>query len=52
MKWLKDPVNFPNGSFVVFANIYEYTDLMANLDACPTAGLIGLSGTWKPRRPR
>ena len=48
VKWLKDPVNFPNGSFVVFANIYEYTDLTANLSACPTAGLIGLTGTWEP----
>lgn len=44
--YLKDPVNFPNGSFVVFANIYEYTDLTADLGACPTANLIGLSGEW------
>lgn len=46
ISYLKDPVNFPNGSYVVFANIYEYTDLTANLGACPTANLIGLSGEW------
>lgn len=44
--WLKDPTNFPNGSWVVFANIYEYTDLTANLSSCPTGGLAGLSGEW------
>lgn len=44
--WLKDPTNFPNGSWVVFANIYEYTDLTADLSSCPTGGLAGLSGEW------
>jgi hypothetical protein len=46
VKYLKDPSNFPNGSFVVFANIYEYTDLTANLSSCPTGALAGLSGEW------
>ncbi|MFO0564701.1 MAG: SGNH/GDSL hydrolase family protein [Polyangiaceae bacterium] len=44
--WLKDPTNFPNGSWVVFANIYEYTDLTANLSSCPTGTLAGLTGEW------
>jgi lysophospholipase L1-like esterase len=44
--WLKDPVNFPNGSYVVFANVYEYTDLFADLSSCPTGGLAGFSGEW------
>lgn len=46
VEWLKDPTNFPNGSWVVFANIYEYTDLTANLGSCPTGNLIGLTGEW------
>jgi lysophospholipase L1-like esterase len=46
VEWLKDPVNFPNGSYVVFANVYEYTDLTADLSSCPTANLIGLSGEY------
>jgi lysophospholipase L1-like esterase len=46
VEWLKDPANFPNGSHVVFANIYEYTDLTADLSACPAATFIGLSGEW------
>lgn len=45
--WLKSPTNFPNGSWVVFANVYEYTDLTADLGSCPTANLIGLSGKWE-----
>lgn len=44
--WLKDPVNFPNGSYVVFAGVYEFTDGTGDLDSCPTAGLIGLSGEY------
>ncbi len=47
VEWLKDPKNFPNGSYVVFANVYEYTDLSANLDSCPLASTAGLSGTWQ-----
>lgn len=45
--WLKDPKNFPNGSWVVFANVYEYTGLTADLSSCPTGGLAGLSGSWE-----
>jgi lysophospholipase L1-like esterase len=46
VEWLKDPANFPNGSWVVFANVYEYTDLTADLDSCPLAGAAGLSGEY------
>ncbi|MBK7583716.1 MAG: SGNH/GDSL hydrolase family protein [Myxococcales bacterium] len=44
--WLKDPTNFPNGSWVVFSNVYEFTGLTGNLGSCPTGNLIGLSGEW------
>jgi lysophospholipase L1-like esterase len=43
--WLKDPAHFPNGSYVVFANAYEYTDGTGNLDSCSTAPVLGLSGS-------
>jgi hypothetical protein len=46
VEWLKDPQNFPNGSYVVFANVYEYTDLTANLSSCPQGSLFGFSGEY------
>ncbi len=46
VEWLKDPAHFPNGSYVVFASVYEYTDLSGNLDSCPLASTAGLSGNW------
>jgi hypothetical protein len=44
--WLKDPAHFPNGSFVVFANVYEFTDTSGQLDSCSLASAFGFSGTW------
>jgi lysophospholipase L1-like esterase len=41
---LKSPANFPNGSFVVFANIYEFTDGTGDLLSCPGAALAGFTG--------
>jgi lysophospholipase L1-like esterase len=52
VSWLKDPANFPNGSWVVFANVYEYTDLTGDLSSCPLAQLAaGLSGQWPQGMP-
>lgn len=44
--WLKAPGRFTNGVFVVFANVYEYTDTSGDLSSCPTASLAGMSGKW------
>lgn len=44
VRWLKDPANFPNGSFVVFANIYEFTDATGDVESCPGAVLAGFDG--------
>src|SRR5206468_8946026 len=44
--WLKDPTRFPNGSYVVFGNVYEYTDATGDMASCPAASLSGFSGTW------
>lgn len=42
--YLKNPANFPNGSAVVFTNIYEFTDATGDLESCPGAALAGFSG--------
>jgi lysophospholipase L1-like esterase len=44
--WLKTPGRFASGIYVVFANVYEYTDTSGDLSSCPTATLAGMSGTW------
>jgi lysophospholipase L1-like esterase len=51
VRWLKDPQHFPNGSYVVFANVYEYTDTSGDLLSCPSASLAGMSGTWSQGAP-
>lgn len=44
--WLKSPAHFPSGSFVVYSNVYEYTDTSGDLSSCPTASLAGMDGAW------
>jgi lysophospholipase L1-like esterase len=44
--WLQAPGRFPNGVFVVFANVYEYTDTSGDLSSCPSASFAGVSGSW------
>lgn len=40
--WLVgDPDTFPNGVFVVNANVYEFTDFTLDLLSCPAAGTAG-----------
>jgi len=40
--WLKDPVHFPNGSHVVFASPFEFTDATGNTDACTPQSTIDI----------
>jgi lysophospholipase L1-like esterase len=49
VRYLKDPVNFPAGSYVVFANIYEFTDGTGEIESCPGAALAGFSGMAPPQ---
>ena len=44
LQWISDekPVRFPNGVFVIFANLYEFTDGTGDLGSCPTASLLGM----------
>jgi lysophospholipase L1-like esterase len=46
LQFFRDPAQFPNGVFVVFANPYEYTDGTGELLSCPSAVFSGLSGTY------
>ncbi len=46
VEWLKDAKNFPKGSFVMLANVYEYTDATGDLNSCPGAQFAGLSGNY------
>lgn len=39
--WFYEPGRFPNGVFVVFANIYEFTDGTGNVQSCDVSGLAG-----------
>ena len=48
VKWfVDDPNKFPNGVFVVFSNIYEFTDGTGDLMSCPAAGLGGFDKPWE-----
>ncbi len=48
LEWLTDPSRFPNGSYVIFGNVYEYTDTSTDMSSCALASAVGLSGTWQP----
>ncbi|MCH9683289.1 MAG: SGNH/GDSL hydrolase family protein [Deltaproteobacteria bacterium] len=48
MDWMVgDPGTFPNGIFVVNANVYEYTDYTLDVLSCPSAGLAGFDANPK-----
>ncbi len=44
--WLKEPGRFPSGVFVVFANMFEFTDGTGDVTACPSAELAGFGAPW------
>lgn len=46
--WLKDPQRFPNGSWVVFASPYEFTDGTGDISKCLAAGFAGFKPWKKP----
>lgn len=44
LDWLVgDPAKFPNGIFVVNANVYEFTDYTVDVLSCPAADVAGFS---------
>ncbi len=51
IEFLTDPMNFPNGSYVIFANVYEYTDRTGDLGSCTAAQFQDLTGSWPEGMP-
>lgn len=43
VEWLVEPDKFPNGVFVVNANVYEFTDETFEFLSCPTAAIAGFN---------
>jgi lysophospholipase L1-like esterase len=43
VSWMKDAARFPNGSSLVFSNIYEFTDGTGDTTSCGLAEMAGLS---------
>ena len=42
VEWMTgDPTRFPNGIYVVFANLYEFTDSLGDVASCPGAEAAG-----------
>lgn len=41
LEWILAPGRFPNGVYVVYANIYEFTDGTGNVETCDVSGLAG-----------
>jgi hypothetical protein len=46
-RWIKNPANFPNGAYLVFANMFEFTDGTGDVTACPAAGIAGFGAEWE-----
>jgi lysophospholipase L1-like esterase len=42
----EDPERFPGGVYVIFANMFEFTDGTGDVTACPAAGLAGFGAEW------
>jgi len=51
VEWFfEEPSRFPNGVFVLFSNIYEFTDATGDLNSCFVAQFAGLGGSWPEGR--
>jgi lysophospholipase L1-like esterase len=47
VEWFFDtPGKFPNGVYIVFANMFEFTDGTGDTNACPAAALAGFGAPW------
>jgi lysophospholipase L1-like esterase len=44
--WLRDPANFTAPVYVVFGNLYEFTDGTGDVASCPAADIGGFGGVW------
>lgn len=50
MDYLDDPERFPNGVYVVYSNVYEFTDATGDTASCPPAAALGLGNDWAEGR--
>tara|TARA_Y100001954_G_scaffold233063_1_gene285575 strand:- start:4556 stop:5734 length:1179 start_codon:yes stop_codon:yes gene_type:complete len=41
IEWLKNPDNVPGGTYVVFGNMFEFTDGTGDIGSCPTSSFAG-----------
>jgi lysophospholipase L1-like esterase len=41
VEWLTEPGRFPNGVYVVFGNMYEFTDATGEVESCDVSALAG-----------
>lgn len=46
VEWITAPGRFPNGVYVVFANMFEFTDGTGDTTSCPAAQLAGIGAPW------
>ena len=42
INWVKSPTRFPNGVFVIFSNVYEFTDGTQDIASCPGAAAANI----------
>jgi lysophospholipase L1-like esterase len=47
IEWLKDPVRFPNGVSIIFANPYEFTDGTGDTSSCASAEVLSGVEAWE-----
>ncbi|MSP63821.1 MAG: hypothetical protein EXR72_26440 [Myxococcales bacterium] len=52
IKYLQDPKVFPGGVYIVFANVYEFTDGTGDALSCPSAALAGYMNVPWPDGPK
>ncbi|MEW5849887.1 MAG: SGNH/GDSL hydrolase family protein [Myxococcota bacterium] len=43
---LKDPAQFPGGVYVMFGNMFEFTDGTGDVGSCPAASAAGFTEPW------
>ena len=47
VEWIREPGRFRNGVYVVFANMFEFTDGTGDTSSCPAAELSGIGAPWE-----
>ena len=50
LEFLADETRFPNGVYVIFSNVYEFTDATGDTASCEPAAAMGLGEPWPEGR--